>query len=460
MSAISTQLRRGTAAFITCGALLGVTHAQGVFVSGSDGTDGAFEPTQDVEILVTKPAYHYTRINIPQGVTVTFQKTANNHPVVWLSQEAVNIAGTVDVAGKAAVGSTGGTGGPGAWNGGNGALAAAGSPDVTLAAKSGQGPGGGLAGLGNNQHGAGAGHATQGQTGTGGTSGGQPYGNNYGLPLLGGSGGAGASFNTGNVVGAGGGGGGGAIRIASSTRITVTGSILARGGDGTRTTNPDTGGTSYDGGGGSGGWIKLMANFMDIGEAATLNARGGATAGSGGVGATGRVRLEAYGRNIGSGAFIQPPASFASPIEFTLPQDFPGIRIASINGQTVTNPAGQPSLPDLTLAESGPVTIVVQGRNIPLGTQPRILLLPTDAPRSEVLGSALDGTFALSTSTAELSFPGGVTQVVVTVSFTPLGRQFTPDGEPIEEVILTASPDGTMETQWVTESGRVLTPGE
>ncbi len=57
--------------------------------SGSDGSDGAFNPTQNVTIdMSLRPSgiYQYTSVNIPSGVAVTFTPNANNTPVVWLVQ--------------------------------------------------------------------------------------------------------------------------------------------------------------------------------------------------------------------------------------------------------------------------------------------------------------------------------------------------------------------------------------
>ena len=93
--------------------------------SGSDGHDGAFNPTQNVEIdMAAHPdgIYHYTSVNIPSGVTVTFKPNAANTPVVWLVQGNCSIGGSVSLVGKAVDGSTGSdgkTGGPGGFAGGS-----------------------------------------------------------------------------------------------------------------------------------------------------------------------------------------------------------------------------------------------------------------------------------------------------------------------------------------------------
>ena len=55
--------------------------------SGSDGHDGALNPTGNLVInMADHPdgIFHYTSVNIPAGVTVSFLPNAGNKPVVWL----------------------------------------------------------------------------------------------------------------------------------------------------------------------------------------------------------------------------------------------------------------------------------------------------------------------------------------------------------------------------------------
>ena len=57
--------------------------------SGSNGSDGAFNPTTNIVInMADHPngIYQYTSVNIPTNVTVTFIPNANNTPVTWLLQ--------------------------------------------------------------------------------------------------------------------------------------------------------------------------------------------------------------------------------------------------------------------------------------------------------------------------------------------------------------------------------------
>src|SRR5688500_4470531 len=70
--------------------------------SGSNGSDGAFNPTTNTVInMADHPdgIYHYTSVNIPINVTVTFAPNANNTPVLWLVQSIVAIDGTIDISG-------------------------------------------------------------------------------------------------------------------------------------------------------------------------------------------------------------------------------------------------------------------------------------------------------------------------------------------------------------------------
>ena len=95
----------------------------------SDGSDGAFAPTSDVEIdlslaatgpwtqMSTDPmnglggpgvyddsvwavVFKYSSVDVPAGVTVTFKNHDSRAPVVWLVQGDVTIAGSVVLSGE------------------------------------------------------------------------------------------------------------------------------------------------------------------------------------------------------------------------------------------------------------------------------------------------------------------------------------------------------------------------
>jgi hypothetical protein len=95
--------------------------AYATFNSGSTGTDGPFNPTASMEVVLPPDGVlNYTTVDIPAGVTVTFKKNAANTPVFMLATGDVNIAGTIDVAGKGATSLVPGAGGPGGFAGGYG----------------------------------------------------------------------------------------------------------------------------------------------------------------------------------------------------------------------------------------------------------------------------------------------------------------------------------------------------
>src|SRR5262249_26495949 len=203
--------------------------------------------------------------------TVRLLATHLPGPVFWRASGAVQIDGTIDLNGEAGQPMSGTSGsrspsvpGAGGYPGGVGSFGFSGFP-----AQPGAGPGGGGISNGGFGIGAGAGHAGRGGGGTGG----QAYGNDFLVPLLGGSGGGGGTNQ-------GGGAGGGGLLIASSISITIQGTITAQGGG------------NFPGGFGSGGAIHLLAPL--ISGAGTLRAPANFTAGGGNDGAPGRIRLEAF----------------------------------------------------------------------------------------------------------------------------------------------------------------------
>jgi hypothetical protein len=334
--------------------------AQGTCVMGacdpfpSTGNEGAFAPTVSVSIL--QGTHNFTTITVPAGVTVT----ASAGGLLDLRATGnITIAGVVDVSGgpggTTSLGSVGGgggdtglgssqTGAPGSGgsggegidggtptsttDGGTTASTAGGAFGGGAGAKQGcGGGGGGHAGGGGGGwiNGACAGGIGAGGAGSsaGGNAGVAPYSGGAGVvsgtgmtgggggsigPLAAadlaivstfqpGSGGGGGTGN-GTLVGAGGGGAGGALRLASPTTITVSGSLLANGGAGGAagmTVVCATSAGGGGGGGGSGGAIYLSSPTVSVMSGAVVSAVGGAVGlscnGSGGAGGLGRIRL-------------------------------------------------------------------------------------------------------------------------------------------------------------------------
>jgi len=301
--------------------------------SGSDGHDGAFNPTQSVEIdMADHPdgIYHLTTVTVPAGVTVTFKPNAKNTPVVWLAQGDCVIDGTVDVAGKDAVGAVGGNAGPGGWRGGSG---------VNPNAQAGEGPGGGHSGTTIYVRSGYSGWYQidqapgAGSYGTAGYS--APpekiYGNPYVLPLMGGSGAGGYYYNfIGDVSLFGGGGGGGAVLIASPGSVVLNGSINAFGGNEGRGI-----------GGGSGGGVRIVTScFRGSGK---IDANGRAAGGAG------RIRIDAMQSTFG-GTFGGSVTQGFQPIIIPAAGQGVQLSIASIAGTAISqSPSGVLVNPDVII---------------------------------------------------------------------------------------------------------------
>lgn len=363
--------------------------------SGSNGSDGAFNPATSTVINMTdhpNGIYQYTSVTISNGVTVTFIPNANNTPVTWLVQGSCEIDGTVNVSGQSTENTVGGIGGPGGGAGGN---------SGTIAS-SGQGPGGG----GANLFGGGGSFGTQGGVAqvTAGSAGaaGQIYGNFFLLPLLGGSGGGAGNvgIQNGNYGSYGGGGGGGAILIAASGFINLNGNISAFGG----TTHYYFG----SGGGGSGGGVRLVAvNVFGTGQ---VNASGGqAGGGFNSNGGLGRVRIDTFQNNFGgqiNGVFTQGFQPIIIPVAGQGVQ----LSIASVAGAAVSaSPNGQLVSPDAIISgqQANPIPIVVNCANLPLNTLITVTVRPANGVSVSTVGHNTTGTLASSTATVSLTMPRG-----------------------------------------------------
>jgi len=393
--------------------------ANPTFNSTSTGSDGAldfsglasgttleFDPTQLTNPSTGSPldpagdnVYNFTTIYIPNGVTIRMHANHNrNAPVYWLASGNVDIEGTLDLSGDPGhpqtLDTTWGPSqpGPGGYPGGVGTTTSNIIPNATA----GLGPGGITAG------GEGAGWDCCGFSpwvcsaefaqGT------HAYGNLFLLPLIGGSGGSGG-------VG-GGGAGGGAILIASSTGITVGGTIRANGG---------IWGSSYAGEG-SGGAIRLMAP--------TITGGGNITAqGSYGLGCDfGYVRMEAFQNTYTGGiqgvsrqVTLSPTAVLGLP---TAPAAaLPVVNVVTVGGVSVpAAPTASFLNPDVTINSSAPLTIGVSAANLPTTATVSVYIF------NETLGVqsatvTLSGTTTSSSGTATVTLPPGFSHVYASATW-------------------------------------------
>jgi len=385
------------------------------FTSGSDGSDGALTFAEDAGVIEFDPAtfdppldpdgdnvYHFTTITIPSGTRVRLAAPnlgGEGKPVVWLASGDVVIEGAVDLDGEPGHGSSGpalpSTPGAGGYGGGRGSRPA-------LPARSGNGPGGGIAAAADvDDDGSSAGHATASDS--------IAYGNEFVRPLLGGSGGAGENsfVNGGLVDGCGGGAGGGALLLASSTRIRVDGLVTASGGTG----GPNG---SQQGGAGSGGALRLVAPDLEgSGRLRALGAGGDTQPSS-----DGRIRLEAL--RYSGPLDVEPSPSVSSPAAVLPSPTAPLIRVTTVDGVTVaSDPTGSFAQADVTINATGDVTIELEAENVPPGTVLELTLRPETGSVVTTTSTALQGTLASSTATATASFASGFTRLFVQATWTP-----------------------------------------
>ena len=353
-----------------------------ITIPGADGSDLPFTPTENtvVDLALADTAvwndtnpnpgegvydpdkwavvFRYTEVNIPGDVTVTFTNHPSRAPVVWLVSGSVTIDGTLDLSG--ANGHDGGAAaapsepGPGGFRGGRGSLSLG-----TSEGSGGYGPGGASYNINDaTHHGSGGSYGSLGVVGgVGGGPVGPTYGNERILPLIGGSGGAGARIDG---VGRGAGAGGGAILIAAASVITVEGTIKASGGG-------MGGGTgSYHGGCGSGGAIRLVCN--NVLGTGLLHAEGG-NFGNGGDGGDGRIRVESNDNQLsdpGSPAYTEDLPGDPATL---WPTDGPTIKATTIFGQAVpADPEARLEFPnsDVMLSNPLPDVLLLEAQNMPL----------------------------------------------------------------------------------------------
>jgi hypothetical protein len=374
---------------------VGAPPASAQFVSGSDGSCGAYNPTTSGYFIPSNfPSCHhlannvfdFTTITIPAGVTITLTAWYDNAPVYWLASGNVDIEGTLNLAGgnganwttdpadyriPPAAGSGGYTGGVGGSSS---------QPSLP-----GSGPGGGKVAVFCSVV-AGVGTFT---------------GNQYLVPLVGGSGGGGGGSSNDSHFTPGGGAGGGAILIASTTQITVNGTITANGGS--AGTDPNCG----DAEGGSGGAIHLVSSTIN--GSGTITAVGG-TGGGFLTAGSGMVRLEAYTLTF-AGSFAGTPVGESVPFSNTaFAQTIPSVprpflQVTSVNGQAITeNPFG---FPDTIFNTDQPVPVVITGHKVPVGTTANLTVLGDSADQDSGLQCTLAGTLATSTCTINVTFAFG-----------------------------------------------------
>jgi hypothetical protein len=363
-------------ASVVCAALTALVvpalSASAQFSVPSDGSDGAFNPTSNIQIDLgtaktatwDTPAdynlqgvydpeqwivvYKFTSVNIPANVTVTFKNHPKNPPVVWLVQGDVTINGTVNLDGQLtqAAFPFHKSGGPGGFRGGKG--------DSTITT-------GGF--------GWGASNANNGIPST-------LVGNAGCFPLVGGSGGSFYNVNC-NAGWWALSGGGGAILIASNTKVIGTGSVLAR--------SNKTGECSSNGGGG--GSVRVVAPLISI---PTITASGSFN---------GRIRLEGNSVTVPNTVPAYSGAPLPSNFVFLRHALTPSIRVVSIGGVSApSDPTGQFASPTDVVVPNPQVQIVLECKNVPTNSTVQVeLRSATNTNFTTVNATLQSGNLAQST---------------------------------------------------------------
>lgn len=377
-------------------ALVLVPFANGqTFSSTSNGSDGALSLTTPGTVLFDPKTfnppldtdgdavYHFTTITIAAGVTVRLRGDIINAPVVWLAQGAVQINGTIDLSGQDG-------------------FAASNTTQRTNTIPGAGGYGGGYPAVGANPSGAGLGPA-------GGGAGTCPQtfysrpggftGNQFLVPLVGGSGGAGSV--------AAGGAGGGAILIASSTSIGGAGSIKANGGR-----------ESSAAGLGAGGAIRLVAPAVSISGNLNVSEGGGQLGCFPSSGSqTGIIRIEAFQIGaINSTGRLYTATPFGL---FLTSTGIPSLRVISIGGSPVaTSPTGTFTIPDVTVNSNAALPVAIEATNVPTGTVVTLTIFSENGPDQTIQSTPLAGTLASSTATANVTLPSGFSKGFVKATST------------------------------------------
>jgi hypothetical protein len=363
----TTHLQHTLKCGLLAGLLIGLgmlhAHAQFSFNSGSDGSSGAMNITNDTTLaLPANGIFKCTTITVASNATLRFIPNDLNTPVYLLAQGDVTINGAIDVSGAEATALLGGSGGPGGFAGGNPGVA-------NLPAGDGKGPGAGRAGpawgeTAGGDVGAGS-YGSVGWSARPTTNTGTTYGSPLLVPLVGGSGGGGTRY------GSGGAGGGGAVLLASNTRIAVNGAILA--------TSPDRNTGLGNSGRGSGGAIRLVA--PTVAGTGILNVGGGYNTFYGQmVGGLGRMRIDCMDRHLLAMNFIGQASVGANMIVF--PTNSPRLDIIQVAGTNITVGTSAPVFFMLPQGSSTNQTVRVQASNFGGLVPIRVVLTPDNGPSS------------------------------------------------------------------------------
>lgn len=330
---------------------------QPAFSSGSDGSYGEMNITNYTILdMPSNGVFHCTTINVMAGAKLRFNRNSLNTPVYLLATGDVVVNGDIDVGGEEPSNPSSpipGRGGPGGFDGGFGGL---GTVDLYQGGD-GFGPGGGSDSY--PLHGGSF-------VGTGSSGNKKVYGNAILVPLIGGSGGAG----TGGNPGKGGGGGGGALCIASTTKVTIDGNLIANG-------------ARAGGGAGSGGAIRVISpKVSGRGALYASPAFSYSLSGTDGGSSYGRIRIDSADRYSYRTLAFVGVASFGSQMYVFPPGNSNRLEIVKLGDRLI--PSGSQSGVSITLP-AGPATnllVTLQATGFTNDLPIRVVLTPENGPSS------------------------------------------------------------------------------
>lgn len=399
--------------------------ARAQFTSGSTGADGALDIPANAGLVIFDPVarnidqdsdnvFHFTTITIGDNAKLVLKasKMRKNTAVVFLATGAVrlglnsqillngengpNVAVNVQTSRRSA------EPGPGGFQGG---LASRNDTGVSPATD-GYGPVGSK-GLAYNTG------CSGNQTTMAATSGHMSMGM---IPLVGGAGGGGAGCDKAGSIGGNGGAGGGAIRIVSSSSISmdVNAGIYANGGQGGLI---DGASSLIQSGMGGGGMIHLIAptlNFSSGDELQALNP--GYNNLSPLIQGSGVIRMNATTFN---GLPNSRPASVNGALyNLPLPAGIPEVMITQVGGNAVANPpSGSLSGADVVISLAAAAQVVIATKNIPPGTSVNLRINSETVADQSITCAPITGTLALGSATCQATFPLGANITVASATW-------------------------------------------
>jgi hypothetical protein len=251
------------------------------------------------------------------------------------------------------------------------------------------------------------------------------------------------------------------LLVASSTTLTLTGTLTARGGPG-GATSPS--GATFAAGGGSGGGIRLVATTL-AGTGRTINAGGGppGTGVGGGTGGVGRIRLEAFSNALTVNlSGVSPSVGVPGAV---FPTGLPTLAIASVGGLAApAAPAGSYSAPDVRLPSTAtsPVAVVVTATNVPDGTPIVMRATPQTGAVTTATTPGLSGGTASATLAMDLTQPNviaaGATFQIAAADVPVHVAQLAGPEDRITSVRVEAAFGRSSQVTYITRAGRELHP--